>query len=104
MRGKYLRGRWAHEEELRPELDLVEHDQPGQVLQGEEGIVEAVQVAGALEVEPRHIALEAGGEGAGERGLADLAGADQADDRELPEEQAESLEMRGALDHGGILP
>jgi hypothetical protein len=35
-----------------------------------------VQVAGALEVEPRHIALEAGGEGAGERGLADLAGAE----------------------------
>src|SRR5579864_1517472 len=100
-RSTTIRQHPQHREDLGAQLDLVENDQAPQSFQGEQRIVQPVQVARVLQVEACHLAGESGGKGTGEGRLPHLAGTDQAHDGELLHEPAKPRQVRPSLDHRG---
>ena len=86
-------------------MDLVEDDDAPQGRQREVGIGQAGTVGAPLQVEERRRPLDPGGQGVSQRRLADLARAQDGDDRVLPEELLQPPHVPRPLDHGvSILP
>ena len=85
-------------------MDLVEDDDAPQGRQREVGIGQAGAVGAPLQVEERRRPLGAGGQGVSQRRLADLARAQDGDDRVLPEELLQPPHVPRPLDHGRQYP
>lgn len=90
-----------HGKQVRAPVQLVDDDEAGEVREGERRVGELREVSGILEIEDRgwpsrRAALR--DELASERGLSDLAGAEQRDDGKMAEQAFDGLEVSGARD------
>src|SRR5439155_3283773 len=85
--------------EIGAALYLVEHDQPTQWLERHLRLLEASEVARALQIEDGRVP-GAIGERARHRALANLPRADQRDNRETAQQPVQLLEMLGPWKHG----
>ena len=69
-----------YREAIRAALDLIDNDEPSQTSQRQLGLPQARKILGTLEVEGCNRPPDSRGYGPGQRGLADLPRAQQADD------------------------